>query len=211
MVAGLPSGQAPEPIFGLAQEAEDWVIRAAVLRNDLSLEERDFLEQRLLATLEHMSKDQYVVLKTALRVTQLLEVIERPIDRDQYRETIHDLLRKFYRNSGSWGQIAGGFKEYLTWPSKWFGQPGSLEATAYAVELMEIYGVPDDLDLNWVRSFLRPLAMRKISDDQWIAAAALARLNHLPGVTRPTWLEVLYYERRCSRRWFWLGFASTRR
>ena len=32
-----------------------------------------------------------------------------------------------------------------------------VKATSFAVELMEIYGIPDDLDLNWVRSFLRPL------------------------------------------------------
>src|SRR6185436_13695152 len=71
---------------------------------------------------------------------------------------------------------------------------GSLESTAYAIELMEIYGVPGDFDLNWVRSFLRPSAYR-ISDDKWVAAASLDRLKHLPGVDRPTWLEVLYYER----------------
>jgi hypothetical protein len=69
-----------------------------------------------------------------------------------------------------------------------------LEATAYAVELMEIYGIPEDLNLNWVRSFLRPLSFRT-RDHKWIAAATLQRLNRLPGATRPTWLEVLYHER----------------
>jgi hypothetical protein len=60
---------------------------------------------------------------------------------------------------------------------------------------MEIYGVPDDLDLLWTRSFLRPLGTRQLSSDQWVAAATLARLDQLPGVTRPSWLEMLYYER----------------
>lgn len=59
---------------------------------------------------------------------------------------------------------------------------------------MEVYGVPDDLDLSWVRSFLRPSVYR-LSDDKWVAAASFDRLNHLSGVSRPTWLEVLYYER----------------
>jgi hypothetical protein len=59
---------------------------------------------------------------------------------------------------------------------------------------MEIYGVPDDLDLNWVRAFLRP-AVYRFGSEKWIAAATLDRLNHIPGVTRPTWLDYLYYER----------------
>jgi hypothetical protein len=42
---------------------------------------------------------------------------------------------------------------------------------------------------------LRPLASRKLSNQQWVAAAALERLNRLPGVPRPTWMEILYYER----------------
>ena len=71
---------------------------------------------------------------------------------------------------------------------------GSLGATSYAVELMEIYGIPDDFDLNWVRSFLRPLSIRR-SPEKWMAAVTLDRLNRLPGVTQPTWLETMYYER----------------
>ena len=70
--------------------------------------------------------------------------------------------------------MAGGFKTYLISPA-WM--PGSLEPTAYAVELMEIYGVPDDLDLNWVRSFLKPTMLR-ISNDKWMAAATRERLTH---------------------------------
>jgi hypothetical protein len=59
---------------------------------------------------------------------------------------------------------------------------------------MQIYGAPGGLDLNWVRSFLRPRSIQS-ADDRMIAAVTLARLNHLPGVARPTWVEVLYYER----------------
>ena len=59
---------------------------------------------------------------------------------------------------------------------------------------MEIYGIPDDLDLNWVRSFLRPMWIRQ-SPEKWMAAVTLDRLNRLPGVTQPTWLETMYYER----------------
>jgi hypothetical protein len=188
LVAPTP-GVDPRAILSLTQY--DWVIRASVLRNDLSSPERDLLEKRLHATLETLSKsplDTFDVLETALRVTQLLDVIQRPIDRDQYRGKVHDWLRKFHCTKGGGFQLAGGFNKYLAAPV------GSLETTSHAVELMEIYGVPDDLDLNWVRAFLRPLSYRAMHE-KWSAAATLNRLNRLPGVTRPSWLDFLYYER----------------
>jgi hypothetical protein len=185
LLAATPRGLEPQTIPSLAQE--DWVIRAAVLRDDLSPEERDRLEKRLHVTLEGLSESTCEVLETVLRVTQLLEVIRRPIDRDRYRDRVHDWLREFHSKKAGGFQFAGGFKQYPNLPV------GSLEATSYAIELMEIYGIPADIDLDWVRSFLRPSVFR--SDDKWIAAVALDRLNHLPGVTRPTWLEILYRER----------------
>jgi hypothetical protein len=185
------------PILSLSQY--DWVIRASVLRDDLSPEERDHLEKRLLATLEDLSRRPYDVLETALRVTQLLEVIQRPIDRDRYRDRVHDWLRQYHSKKGGGFQVAGGFRQHLSrgpvgWARYLWSPVGSVEVTAYAVELMEIYGTPADLDLNWVRSFVRPLFIR-LSDDRWIAAVTRDRLNHLPGVRQPTWLEVVYHER----------------
>ncbi len=59
---------------------------------------------------------------------------------------------------------------------------------------MQIYGVPDGIDLNWVRSFLKPKALQ-FGDQVYIAAATLARLNHLPRVAPPAWLDYVYYER----------------
>ena len=193
LVDAPPSGLKPQVIISLNQM--DWVIRASVLSDDLSPQERDLLEQRLHATLEYQSESPDASLDELLRATQLLAVIERPVQPDQYREQVHHRLRKFHTKDTGGFQLAGGFKTYLTWPAEArMGQPGSLEPTAYAVELMEIYGVPDDLDLNWVRSFLKPTTLR-FSNDKWMAAATRERLNHLSGVTPPTWLEFLYYER----------------
>ena len=59
---------------------------------------------------------------------------------------------------------------------------------------MEVYGVPEGLDLNWERSFLRP-GFLLFSPHKWVAAAARDRLNRLPGATRPSWVDILYYER----------------
>ena len=175
-------------ISSLAQE--DWIIRASVLRNDLSSKERDLLEKRLLINMAKMRSEKYRQLEEALRVTQLLDVIGRPIDRDRYRPQIHDMLREFHSKQPARGfEPAGGFKAYLN------SNAGSLDATAYAVELMEIYGIPDDLDIHSVRSNLqRP----KHYDHDFIAAVTLDRVNRLPGMQaapRPTWLEYLYYTR----------------
>jgi hypothetical protein len=177
----------PRPIASLDQLS--WVIHTAVLKNDLSAEDRDYLEARLLATLDNLGGLE--VLEPALRATQLLEVIGRPVDRDRYRESIHGWLVKSLSKSGGGFQLAGGFMKYLNTDRP---LPGQLDATADAVELMEIYGIPDGLDLNWVRSFLRPLSFRPMGE-QWMVAATLDRLNKLPGATQPTWFEVLYYER----------------
>jgi hypothetical protein len=59
---------------------------------------------------------------------------------------------------------------------------------------MEFYGIPAELDPNWVRAYLRPLFIRR-SPQKFMAAVTLDRLNRLPDVTDPTWLETLYYER----------------
>jgi hypothetical protein len=171
-------------------DRDDWVIRAAILRHELTAEQRDYLEERLHATLEAVSTAPWAVLKTPLRATQLLELIGRPVNPDRYRSKIHGLLRAFHSKKGGGFQVAGGFKDY----NQEKVQVGSLEATSDAVKLMEFYGFPAGLDPNWVRSYLRPLYIRS-PPQSYMAAVTLDGLNHLPGVTQPTWLETLYYER----------------
>ena len=171
-------------------EMDDWVIRAAVMRDDITTEQRDYLEKRLHATLEAVSTEPYVVLKTPLCATQLLDVIDRPVNPDRYRHKIHDLLRAFHSKQGGGFEVAGGFREF----NQKNIRVGSLEATSCAVELMEVYGIPAELDPSWVRSYLRPLLIRH-SPQKFMAAVTLDRFNRLPYVTDPTWLETLYFER----------------
>lgn len=193
LVEEAPQGLTPRSITSLQQR--DWVIRAAVLHGDLSPAERDRLAARLQVTLEELGDAPYVGVEAVLRATQLLAVLGRPVDIDRERARVHDLLRKFHTTSGGGFELAGGFRTYLPSTTKsWISMPGDLEPTAYAVELMEIYGIPDGIDLNWVRSYLRPTFSRR-SDDQWAAAATLDRLNHLPGAPSPTWTDRLHHER----------------
>jgi hypothetical protein len=170
-------------------EQTDWVIRAALMRDDVMAEQRDYLEQRLLATLEAEFTSPYSTLKTPLRVTQLLQAIGRPVDVDRYRERMHEMLLSFHSTHGGGFQPAGGFRDYHN-----VLVPGSLDATNCAVELMAVYGIPEKLDVNWVRCYLRP-QWSQFSPYKWMAAVTRDRLNDLPGVTRPTWLQLAYYER----------------
>ena len=163
-------------------------MRALVQSGTLSPEDRDILEQRLLVTLDAQQFAAADVLETTLRATQLLDLIGRPVDRDAYRPRVHAWLRKLHVTRPRWFQIGGGFAQYESVTS------ASMETTAYAVQLMKIYGAPDDLDLHWVRSFLRPMWFRP-SGEKWVAAATLARLNGLPDSRPPTWWEWIYYER----------------
>jgi hypothetical protein len=171
-------------------DMDEWVIRAAVMHHDITPEQRDYLEKRLHATLDAVSTGPNASLTTPIRATQLLELIERPVNPDRYRHKIHDLLRAFHSKKGGGFEVAGGFRDY----NQNGVQVGSLEATSSAVKLMEFYGCPAELDPDWVRSYLRPLFIRR-SPQKFMAAVTLDRLNRLPDVTDPTWLASLYYER----------------
>jgi hypothetical protein len=169
---------------------DDWVIRAAVLRNDLTPEQRDQLAARLHENLRSSLQNPPATLFAPLRATQLLEVLGRPVDPAQYREKIHAQLTKLHSKTAGGFQRAGGFRAVDVESLR----AGDLNATSDAVALMEIYGIPKDLDVNWVRSFLRPSVIA-VPSQRWTAAVALERLDRLPGISRPSWFESLYYER----------------
>ncbi len=166
---------------------QEWIIRGSVMNGRLTVAERDYLADRLHATLDGLDPETYEVLADAVQVTQLLAVIDRPVNPNRYRARIHGLLRALLSKQGGGFQVAGGFKSFAKQTT------GSNDATEYALELMQTYGVPADLDMNWVRSFVRATGTR--INDQWVIAVARERLNALPGVHPPTWFEILNAER----------------
>ncbi len=188
LLATMPKVLESRPFTSLGHE--DWVIRAAAMHDDLTDAERDYLADRLRATLRATATDQYATLEEALRSTQLLSVIGRPVDVEKFRGPMHQMLLRFHSTTSGGFELAGGFRQYAINKI----QVGDLVATAYAVQLMAIYGVPQGLDLNWVRSYLRPTMLRGVPE-RWIAAVSLDRLNRLPDAARPSWLQIVYYER----------------
>jgi len=166
----------------------EWLVRAAVLHDDLTPDQRDILEKRLHIALKRSLDQKLISLNTPLLATQLLAVLGRPVDPALYQAEIHALLMRCHGTTGIFSH-AGGFSTYDDG-----SLVGDLNGTAEAVQLMETYGVPKELDLNWVRSFLRP-SVFEFSPDKWIRAVMLDRANHLPGATQPSWFEFLYAER----------------
>jgi len=169
-------------------EQADWVIRAMLLADTLSPADRDLLASRLNCNLDALPGLSFDALHTALLVTQLLQAIDRPVDVARYRPLIHELLISLHTTRGGGFELPGGFQQF----------PGSivpsLTATSDAVRLMHVYGIPAGLNLDWIRSYLRPQHLR-LGDQPWIAAVTRDRFNALPGITSPPWYKVLYYER----------------
>ena len=158
-----------------------------MLRGDLTDDDRDFLESRLQATLEHVLSGGTNDIDDLVWATRELAVIGRPVDAARYRQRIHQyLLGRFCEPAGPF-QRSGGFGKYRNlvprgpeprtwteragrWLGDWMLPPGaplpSIEGTAAAVELMQTYGVPSEIDLDWVRSYLKPGTNDLFSDER---------------------------------------------
>lgn len=182
------AGRKPFRIGWIAQR--DWVIRAAALQDALTDEDCDHLQGRLLATWDALV-ERPTSLEDALYVTRLLEVIDRPMDLKQSRAQIHDWLRQFHCKEAGGSHLAGGFKLYSNEKIR----TGDLRATWCAIELMKVYGIPDDFDMNWVRSFLKPVSMTRSGDERYVSAVARDNMQRLPGIHQPTWFEYVVAER----------------
>ena len=155
----------------------------------LNESERDFLASRLLVTLAQLEPRRNL-LSDALAVTQLLELIERPVDYETFRPHVHEWLSAFQRNQNQLGLRVGGFANSSKLE---FSDP---TATADAVELMEYFGVPESVDITSLRSYLRPERT-----DHWlirqsaIRVSTRHRLDRLPDVQAVSWWDYLRYER----------------
>jgi len=175
-----------EAILSLGQQ--EWVIRALLMENKLDDAERDFLAGRLHATMSRGMAGIHGPLSDLLLTTQLLEAIDRPVDPERRRTLVHATLVKLHCTESGGFRRAGGFKASLN------ANVSDDDATAQAVELMQIYGVPDGLDLNWVRSYTKPKLVGYGKPD-WTSAVTRERLAAIPGIEPPTLWQWLYYER----------------
>ena len=187
------SGLLGNPILSLDQY--DSVIKALIITNQLSESERNLWETRLLATFRDTAKSEFhLPIQDALNVTQLLEVIGRSRHIGEFRPSIHGLLVDFQCLEYQRFQSSGGFRGY----------PGidtsDDDATTAAVELMQYYGVPKELDLVALRSFLRPtthdrLKLSRSNLRGGVHKATLLRLESLPDAPPVTLWDYLRHKR----------------
>ncbi|MFH0946702.1 MAG: hypothetical protein V2A76_16020 [Planctomycetota bacterium] len=181
-------GYPDRPLTSLDQH--DWSIRLLALFGEMSEDQRDGLAERLRAswTREVELKPAHDILPSLLRITELCEVIGRQPDVSAHREEVHDWLRCCFSTEEVGFTPAGGFKMYPTQ-----GGP-SLEGTWYAIRLMRIYGVPEGIDFNWLKSFLSPWNFRHERQAPLLHVCR-AELSVLQGIPRTTWTNLLAAER----------------
>ena len=113
------------------------LIRALVMRGELSADERDFLAERLLATLEGLKTKNFGrLLEEQQVITELSALIDRPINIDAFRDFVHQTLVSHQCLGFRLGGKTGGFtmSEKLNHSDQY--------ATLAAIELMQVYGVP---------------------------------------------------------------------
>ncbi len=179
-----------KPLYSV-ESHENFMMRALVTRGELSEDDRDFLQGRLIATMESLKTQPYQLLEKQLAITKLARLIDRPLNLDSQRNFVHQILVSNQRLESTWGSRRGGFTSSTEL------EFSDLQATISAIELMEIYGVPDGVHLHAVRSYLRPSM-----NDRWdglrseasVRAVGMKRLANLPGSPSATWRDYLNHE-----------------
>lgn len=170
-------------------EQRDYAIRALVARDDLTPVDRDVLESRLLATLCDVKAEFYQPRSEALIATQLLEVLDRPCDDKSIAALMQQMIVDFQRTRFRSGVRSGGFAS-----SRQHDFSDAM-TTAAVVELLEVYGVPDDLDLMALRSYLRPTTNdRSMMLQSALRVATKQKLESIPGVPAVTWWDYIRHE-----------------
>lgn len=179
--------QRDRPIPSLQQH--DYAIRALEELGALTESDRDILESRLLASVRDVDSEYYQPQVDALSATKLLIAIGRPCDDKSVSDLMHQVIVDFQRTRHQSGVRAGGFATYRT-----------LEfsddlTTSAVVELMEIYGVPNELNIMALRSYLRP----SMNDHRQVLQAPVRvatrqRLESIPGIPPITWWDYVRHE-----------------
>jgi hypothetical protein len=169
-----------------------FLIHAWLMRGELSESERDFLGERLTATMDSLRTKTYgSILEEQLAITKLAQSIDRPLDIESQCDFIHETLVRYQRLNKRLGTRHGGFanNDNLNFSNEL--------ATADAIELMQIYGVPAGVRIDALRSYLRPTAhdhWSRLRSQVGVRVASFQRLESLPDVRPITWLDYIRYE-----------------
>ena len=151
--------------------------------------ELDLLESRLLATIKYSVSPEFAQLENPLVATLLLEAIGRPCKDDSIRQQMQHHLVAMQRTRFKRGGRNGGFASHMK------SDHGDLFSTSVAVELMENYGVPSELNIMAIRNFLRPSIVDFWEPDTAaMKVATRRRLEGLAQVPPLKWWDYVRYE-----------------
>lgn len=169
-----------------------WIVHALVMRGELSEDDRNVLSDRLIVSMEDLKTRPFgYMIEDQLDITMLARLIDRPLDIDRYRTWVHQTLVDSQRLTPRFSTRSGGFSEYDS--INFSNERG----TANAIDLMQIYGVPPDVRINALRSYLRPAAFDiapSMIENACMRTASLHRLESLPEVPPLTWYDYVQHE-----------------
>ena len=165
----------------------EFAIRKLVMLGQWQEGELDHLESRLLGSIKRSVAPETAELNEALIATLLLKTIGRPCTDGSIRQQMQKQLVAMQRTRFNMGGRSGGFAAYST-----LGH-SDLFSTSAAVELMEHYGVPPELNIMAIRSFLRPSTVDFWATDTMRAATRM-RLESLAEVLPLTWWATIRHE-----------------
>ncbi len=178
-----------QPILGL--EMEYFCIAALAESRDLTDAERDLLVRRLMVNWKRLdSKDfDWRRLNNALWLTELLGRLDQEIEMDRRTSDVHRWLVERQVTQPLVFRNGGGF--YVTDQSIDSDQ----HATLAAINLMQTYGVPSEIDIPQLRSYLRPNFLYDLQPYTYVPKVISREdLNHLSTVPPITLLDYLRSE-----------------
>lgn len=175
-----------QSIFNL--KGDYFRVAAVAADRDLSAAERGVLANRLLVNWSQLDSSDfdYDRLKSALLLTELLCRLDRSDQLEQRTADVHRWFVSHQITEPSPFRSGGGFSITQQVPDS------DRRATLAAISLMETYGVPAELDLPQLRSYLRPNFLYDFTAYDFVPKkVAREKLNHLSGVTPLTMMDYL--------------------
>ena len=160
-------------------------------RGDFTPQEKEILINRLELTIKERNRNGYGELEDQLAATKLAMLLGASDWVETHRELVHNTLVEHQVTHARFPTSSGGFARFMELGS-------AVEATVAAIELMEIYGVPDGVNVDLLRSYLRPHAPDRFfgrTYQEAVRFASLERLESLPDVKPVGWMKRCWYDR----------------
>lgn len=172
-------------------------------RGDFTPQEREILVNRLELTIKQRNRNGYGELEDQLAATKLAILLGASNWVETHRELVHKTLVEHQVTHAQMLMNSGGFARSIALGS-------AVEATAAAIELMELYGVPDGVDVDLLRSYLRPHAPDRFfgrTYQEGVRFASLERLESLPDVKPVGWMKRGWYDRNILASMLFAGLV----